>query len=153
MRSYGDINDMSALIQLIYASSAVQLFTEQHLIALLDKSRENNRRRNITGMLLYRDGNFLQVLEGEAAQVDALYKIIAADPRHKSVMLISRREVHDRIFPEWEMGFNNVTEADMKNYPGFTEFLRTPFTPEYLAAHPSRARVFLETFRENTQRY
>ena len=59
-----------SLITLIYGSAAVDPFTEPELIALLEKSRANNQSLGVTGMLVYRDGNFLQVLEGEAEQVD-----------------------------------------------------------------------------------
>lgn len=140
---------MSNLIRLIYASSAVELFTEQELIDLLHKSRSNNQKRNITGMLLYRDGNFLQVLEGPASQIDELYDIIKQDSRHKGILTISRENAKGRIFPDWEMGFHNVENVDLDEYPGFTDFLKTPFTPDYLSKNPSRARVFLETFRRN----
>ncbi len=140
---------MSNLIQLIYASSAAELFTEEELVALLHTSRVNNEKINVTGMLLYRDGNFLQVLEGDAQAVDRLYNIIAEDPRHTGVMLISRQTVKERIFPDWEMGFHNINQETVEQYPGFTDFLKTPFTPSYLADHPSRARIFLETFRNS----
>ena len=54
------------MICLIYASSATKAMSQDELKALLAKARTNNQRDNITGMLLYNDGNFLQVLEGEA---------------------------------------------------------------------------------------
>lgn len=56
------MGDKQVMINLIYTSSAVELFREDELVELLKTSRDNNRRRGITGMLLYNDGNFLQVL-------------------------------------------------------------------------------------------
>ncbi|TVR20458.1 MAG: BLUF domain-containing protein [Anaerolineaceae bacterium] len=140
---------MTQLIQLIYASSAVELFTKQQLVDLLHEARTHNKAAGITGMLLYRDGNFLQVLEGEAKAVDALYQGILKDPRHTNVLTISRREIESRIFHDWEMGFTTIEDEDIRKYPGFTDFLQKPFTPDYLAENPSRAGVFLETFRND----
>lgn len=138
---------MSSLIQLIYASSATRLMTDEELVELLRISRQNNHPRGITGMLLYRDGNFLQVLEGEAEAVDALYNTIAQDPRHHNILLISRQAVAERSFPEWEMGFTDINGLTPDDMPGFTDFLKAPFTPDTLAKNPSRAMIFLETFR------
>ena len=78
---------MSDLINLIYASSATRLMNEEDLLAILKKSHENNGQLNITGMLLYRGGNFLQVLEGEEKVVDERFKVIMGDPRHHQVTL------------------------------------------------------------------
>lgn len=61
---------MSDEIMLIYGSSSTDRFSEADLVPLLQQAREKNQRLNVTGMLLYRDGNFLQVLEGERETVD-----------------------------------------------------------------------------------
>lgn len=140
---------MTQLIQLIYASSAVELFSKQQLVDLLHEARIHNKSADITGMLLYRDGNFLQVLEGEPEAVDALYQKILKDRRHTNILTISRREINSRIFHDWEMGFTTIEDEDIKRYPGFTDFLQTSFTPENLSRNPSRASIFLETFRND----
>jgi hypothetical protein len=51
------------MLSLVYASSAKQLFSEEDLTALLQQSRDNNTRLGLSGLLLYKDGNFMQVLE------------------------------------------------------------------------------------------
>ena len=53
------------MYQLIYLSSATEMFTKEKLLALLEQSRPNNARLGITGILLYSNGNFMQTLEGE----------------------------------------------------------------------------------------
>ena len=59
------------LITVAYVSSATHLMTEDELAAILDVSRERNARDGITGLLLYSDGDFIQVLEGPEAPVRA----------------------------------------------------------------------------------
>jgi hypothetical protein len=49
---------------LVYVSSAIYIFTQEELLILLDQCVELNKNNGITGMLLYKDGNFMQVLEG-----------------------------------------------------------------------------------------
>ena len=68
---------------LIYASSAVKPFLQSELFELLEICRENNTRLGITGMLLYKDGNFMQLLEGEETPVRRLYEKIGSDSRHR----------------------------------------------------------------------
>lgn len=48
-----------------YVSSATQLLSTEQLDDLLLTCRRNNLARELTGALLYQDGNFIQVLEGE----------------------------------------------------------------------------------------
>ena len=59
---------------IIYSSYATSGFREDDLKFLLDSSRENNKKRSITGMMLYFDGKFLQLIEGEEQEVKQLYK-------------------------------------------------------------------------------
>ncbi|MDB5810935.1 MAG: hypothetical protein JWN94_3057, partial [Betaproteobacteria bacterium] len=66
------------LIHCIYASAAKSAFSNTALAELLAKARKNNRSLEATGMLLYADGSFFQVIEGEAAMIDALFVKIAA---------------------------------------------------------------------------
>jgi hypothetical protein len=137
------------MIHLIYASSATSLLAEQDLIELLQKAREKNHRLGITGMLLYKGGNFLQVLEGNEDAVMPLYEVIQEDPRHHHVMTIAKRNVKERMFPEWQMAFVNLQSIDPDDIPGYSQFLNEKFTPEYFTENPSLAQRFLQVFKEN----
>jgi hypothetical protein len=81
---------MTALTQCIYASLATAVFEEAELPQLLKAARDANALHGLTGMLLYIKGTFFQVLEGEAAAVDAVYNKILHDPRHSQVTEIDR---------------------------------------------------------------
>jgi hypothetical protein len=123
---------MAAVEQLVcavYVSSAHKMLSDAELLELLQVSRQNNERRDITGMLLYRDGNFLQVLEGPTAAVDELLDTIKRDPRHHGVILMSRRGVDDRQFAEWSMAFRNMSKNCMAE-DGYSPFLEPSFDDE-----------------------
>lgn len=136
------------MINLIYASSATEMLTEPALLEILEKAREKNARLGITGMLLYRGGNFLQVLEGEDETVRELYKVIRQDQRHKGVMLIAERPVSERNFAEWKMAFVNLQSVKPEDVPGYSEYLNVNFTGETFSNNPTFAHRLLRIFRD-----
>ncbi len=95
----------SGLLSLVYTSTASQPFRATALDQLLAECRTRNARRNVTGMLLYRDQRFIQVLEGEAATVSDLADRIARDPRHRDMRVLMTERIAQRRFPEWTMGY------------------------------------------------
>lgn len=111
------------MLQMIYTSEATTKFSPAELQDLLLSARRNNDRDAITGMLLYEDGTFLQVLEGENEVVEATYQRIAADRRHHKIMLIARFEVDHRSFHDWEMGFFDASGGKLLQLPGYSNFL------------------------------
>ena len=80
------------MFSLTYTSSALTPFSPRELRALLETCIENNRRRDVTGMLLYKDGDFMQVLEGVEATVVAVHDTIACDPRHRGLVTLLQGE-------------------------------------------------------------
>ena len=117
-------SDPRPVLQLIYASSETSPFTDEDLLALLDKTRTANEARDVTGLLLYHDGSFLQVIEGDPSVVRPLYDKIIADPRHHNERLVWEAEQDHRSFAGWSMGFHRVDEAD-ELHPGLADFLTT----------------------------
>jgi hypothetical protein len=122
------------MYHLVYTSHATHAFSESDLIALLKEAREFNRKSNITGMLLYIQGKFIQVLEGQKEEVTKLFNRIAADPRHHRVAVIVEGESHERIFKDWSMGFRRLTEQEVIHLGGFRDidhfFARKRITEE-----------------------
>lgn len=135
------------MINLVYVSSAVKLFSDEELLELLRRSRENNEKLRITGLLLYHDGNFMQLLEGPEEPVMALYKTIRNDPRHKDVTTLIVAPIEERHFADWAMGFQNVDKM-IQSEAGVSQFLNTPLTAESFMDRPTRALVLLNTFRD-----
>ncbi len=88
------------MLQLVYISSSVG---KPDVAQILAASRRNNARDGITG-LLYADGvRFLQALEGPADAVEAAFARIKGDPRHRAVVILSRRTIETREFGPWQM--------------------------------------------------
>ncbi|WBH17413.1 BLUF domain-containing protein [Sphingomonas radiodurans] len=88
--------------QLIYMSEPFG-YDSAILSAILSTARRNNARNGVTGALICRDDIYLQLIEGDAAAIDALYARILRDDRHLDVVLLNRAEVPDRVFPDWAM--------------------------------------------------
>ena len=132
---------------LIYASSATQPFGPSELHELLRVSRSNNERLGVTGMLLFKDGNFMQVLEGEREAVRTLFDRIGRDPRHKGVLVLRHAQQEHRDFSEWSMAFADLGSEQARAVPGYSEFLNTALTARPFSENPSLAHRLLRTFR------
>jgi len=138
-----------SLFHLVYASSATEPFSREHLLALLEISRRNNAKVDITGMLLYRDGNFMQVLEGEEAAVRGVHVKIARDPRHRGLLTLLEGPIESRSFAGWRMGFRELNRRELESNPGYTEFLNDDWLSPKMTENPGRAMRLLETFRQS----
>ncbi len=86
---------------------------------LLVDARENNKKENITGQLLYKDQHFIQLLEGEEEIVERMFKKICKDPRHIKVKRISNMDVALRSHNNWSMGFKNLDKTNDQILEGF----------------------------------
>jgi hypothetical protein len=139
------------MLQLAYVSSAKSPFSEAQLVALLTKSRANNEAAGVTGLLLYRDGNFIQAIEGEREAVTALHRKIATDPRHHGLITMYTREVEAREFAQWSMGFRNLADPSVLELPGYSTFLEYDFMRPPTSDGVSKLRRLLEMFRVNTR--
>lgn len=132
---------------LVYISSATQPFSVDDLSTLLAVSRKNNAELGITGMLLYKDGNFMQVLEGDERTVRALYEKIGVDPRHSGEITLLQGFVDERQFPDWSMGFRDLNSPEIRATQRYSEFLNTPLTGQEFSGDPSRSQKLLLTFK------
>lgn len=138
------------MYSIAYLSSASFAFSDDDLATLLMNSRANNRAMQLTGMLLFRDGRFMQVLEGPEHTVRARYSVIAGDPRHRDVRKLYDETYEERQFPDWSMGYPPVTDTMAGVIPGFTDFFGENASRLDLTLQASRARLLLEWFRNQT---
>ena len=139
---------MSSLIHCIYASAETSRFDSSELADLLRHARNNNQRLGLTGMLLFSGGSFLQVLEGDADVVDAMYERIALDTRHGQVTLIIREPIAKRSFNDWSMGFFEIAHDDLAQMEGFQAVTSVSFAQ----LDSGRARKLLNAFAEGRWR-
>ena len=123
------------MIRLTYASTALKEWSPEELLKLLKECRTNNGAKNITGILLYANGTFFQVLEGDEATVNSIYGIIEKDKRHKDVTIIEREKIAERAFPYWSMGFEKIDAKELSKMDGLNDFFEHDFTPSGFASH------------------
>ncbi|PVZ96342.1 hypothetical protein DDQ50_03760 [Amnibacterium flavum] len=115
------VTPQQGLSSVIYSSRAVQDLSDDDLLELLTVSRRNNSRLGLTGVLLHRDGRFLQYLEGPEQVLRQRIDIIAADPRHTSFTILLDEEIPGRLFPAWSMGFEKLSEHAAADIPGYRD--------------------------------
>lgn len=88
---------------LCYISVAAPTVDENEILSILESSCKNNAADGITGMLLFHNGQFLQVLEGPKSAVEACFARICNDDRHVSVAKLLDEELPVRAFSQWSM--------------------------------------------------
>lgn len=93
------------LIELIYYSFPLRTFREVDIHKMLSLIRPKNQAMDVSGMLLYANKQFLQVLEGRSKDVNQIFQSISHDARHYDVNLVSVRNIKDRNFANWDMAF------------------------------------------------
>jgi hypothetical protein len=96
----------------MYASRAVPAVDQEELLAILKKSKADNPKAGITGVLCFSEGIFIQVLEGGRDAVNRLYNRIATDSRHTDVVLLNYEEIAERRFAGWSMGQVNMARLN-----------------------------------------
>ena len=133
----------------VYTSTATRDLTDDDLAELLRQCVRNNERSGLTGMLLHRDGRFMQVLEGPDDAVRDVFAVIAADDRHAEVRLLLDESIEERAFPAWKMAFRTLDDETVRRLEGYDDFLDRPAEAAARPDAPSRARWLLEWFRSH----
>ena len=110
------------LVELSYLSEAVSDMSFLGLMRLLESARTFNQNNCITGILLYDNQQFGQIIEGERANVMKAWKRIQDDKRHHRVELLEIREISERSFPEWLLRFYGG-ETLTRDYPALADMV------------------------------
>jgi len=101
----------SPLLEIVYASRAVKSFGDADLRSLLAKARMKNKVGQVTGLLVYYERSFLQLLEGPDEGVRAVYERVQQDPRHLDIQMLGSSPLVKRAFADWSMGFADPSAA------------------------------------------
>lgn len=133
------------LYSLIYRSYATPALHEAALPALLRAARHHNQQTNLSGLLLYVDGQFLQVLEGPEPMLSNLYARILADARHNAITTLAYGPVLNRAFPDWRMAYAPAHAALLAQATGF---LPLTAAPGFTAHPPPDLRQLLHDFAQ-----
>jgi len=133
------------MIHLVYVSSATQEMSVEDLNYLLEQSRARNGKQNITGMLLYVGGNYIQVLEGNEKDVCEIYESILKDTRNKGNIIVEKEPIKERDFPTWSMGFQYIDKHEKE---GYSRFLMDNMQPDDIANNKSSVVELLYLFKK-----
>ena len=104
---------------IVYVSTAKRLLTELELVNLLNVARDKNKKYDITGMLLYCEGTFMQVIEGDKDSLSLIYSAIEQDTRHKNIIKLATGKIDKRKFPDWSMAFASVNPETLQDIEGY----------------------------------
>lgn len=103
------------MIQIVYMSFATQNFKSNRLVntkRILDKAAINNKQLNITGMLIYKAGIFLQILEGKRTDVETLMgRIVFDKSNHENIKVLLKQNLEERVFPNWSMAYKEIDNS------------------------------------------
>jgi hypothetical protein len=136
---------MTSLGHIIYCSAASAEFDEACIASILEQSRASNAARGITGMLLYVQRCFFQVLEGDPAVINPVYETIQLDPRHYRITRIIAEPIAQRSFGEWTMGFSTLAAAQAGSLLGENDFFSSAACLTEM--NEGRAKKLLSAFR------
>lgn len=137
------------MFSLLYVSSASKLFSREDLVTLLAKARANNSALDVSGILLYKGGNFMQVLEGDEQVVKDLQSKIAKDVRHHGMLVLLQQHRPEREFSQWSMAFRDLEHDSDELGDGYSEFMNANWTDPSFTSDPSKIQKLLLTFRRS----
>lgn len=124
------------------------MLNQDELLDILEVSRIKNEQNNLTGMLLYGEGVFIQVLEGEEETLENTFRSIERDDRHYSIIKMTEGYITERNFPDWRMGFKAANANQLAEFDTYVN----PRQPGFLGFEKSNAVVgILKTFANSNR--
>jgi hypothetical protein len=111
------------LHRLVYASTAVGVLPAHQLDRILLRSRAYNPSANITGLLLFHEGTFLQCIEGPEAGVLSLMERIRRDRRHTNITMLESVRGASRAFSDSPMSYVAPRNLTPEQREGFADLL------------------------------
>ena len=139
--------------RLIYTSTATRLLKEDDLFELLDSARAQNSAEHISGILIYHEGCFFQVLEGDKEAVEHCYERICRDGRHTDFIQLANEAAINRMFSDWWMAYRQFVDLGQFQQKQFIELrdlaktaMRMPVVDNLKAN--AILRAFLYSFRD-----
>ena len=137
-----------ALLQLAYTSYLTTL--EPKVVTdILEISVRNNQRDQITGMMVHCDGNVIQVIEGEEDAVSKTFTRILLDMRHAGIFIMYEREIEQRDFGAWHMGYARLKQADLDRTPYAASIFEARERELERKVRPGEALQVLKSFAES----
>ncbi|STX29241.1 regulatory protein (GGDEF domain) [Legionella beliardensis] len=142
---------MSDLYHLIYKSEAKKPLDACELTELAKLARFKNFIYQLSGLLIYSEQRFFQVLEGKLSSIELIYQKIEEDDRHENIVLLTKEPIASRTFWRWNMGLTIIDDdSDIKQQ--LVNYMQSNIN--LAAANKNDAGFILEAFsRETFQNY
>jgi len=141
---------MPDLIHIVYMSFSSRALSEAELNAFLATIRRKNQDQGITGLLLYNDEAFIQVIEGKKDTIDQVFKLISQDSRHSNIVKLLEEPIVKRAFPDWSMGFRKLGGTDNTKIAGYSDFMHQDKTKFKARECAESVRHLLNSFKRHT---
>ncbi len=136
--------------QLSYISTAKSGLKKEDFVTILDKAITSNSAIGVTGILVYCNGFFFQILEGETDKVMKLFNKITLDHRHENVVKLQHNQVGSRVFDRWNMAFKSYNTS-LKTLDNFTDDEYFPYLSKMTNEENSvTLRLLSDFFRLNS---
>ncbi|QTH63036.1 BLUF domain-containing protein [Psychrosphaera ytuae] len=135
------------LYQLLYKSYATRPLSVEEFADLLVDARVKNDSLGVTGILLYKNGVFIQLMEGEKRNIDTLYDVIKQDPRHTQLECLYYQPANERACKNWAMKIHNLDFGVPDNLLG-VEQLISQLHQQHLSDGQSPAEQLITLFKQ-----
>jgi hypothetical protein len=139
-------SDAQPIHRLMYTSTSRDFMSNQDLAGLLASARRWNDANGITGMLVYVEGHFLQIVEGSARDIAAVTQRITTDPRHFGIIRLIENTTPQRVFSDWSMGFRRLDRETGAEILGAVNLARQSVRDSLPSDAPRELVVFMESF-------
>jgi len=141
---------MPDLIRIVYMSFSSKVLSETELNGFLATIRRKNQVQNITGLLLYSDEAFIQVIEGEKDIIHHIFKLISQDSRHSNMVKLIEEPISKRAFPSWSMGFRKLDNSNKASIVGYSDFMQNDKSKFASTECVESVRQLLYSFKKHT---
>ena len=137
------------MICLVYVSSAIRGLSNDDINSIVKTSEVSNKILNITGLLLYKGGNFMQLIEGDSEIVHILQIKIKDDIRHTGMITLLSENITHRNFENWSMGYQDIDSLMGNDREVIKPLIIGEFDSEIYRKNPYRALDLLKAFKKN----
>ena len=148
-----DKREDAVLMQLVYSSVATEPMPKSKLYKILVHARVNNKLSDVTGLLVFVEGTFLQVLEGKPEVIASILEKISDDHRHKNINILYKTNIEQRTFPSWQMAYVSPSPKELAAWTGLRNTTTLETTLATLEREPNRFQSvllkLLQAIREN----
>jgi len=123
---------------------------ERDLDSIVAASQRNNPAADITGVMFFQGGRFLQFIEGEESSLRNLVARIEADPRHDEINYLFDEPLPARGFPQWSMDFFDLSRGHALS-TGMMEKIRDGYKSNFLTQTQTLVEIFKGFINDHAQ--